>query len=112
MTDLEVEVRPFQVDVPEEEITELKRRIRATRWPEKETVAVEEEVGDLLFTLANIARRLDINPEEALQSTNRKFMRRFEAMERAVRQSGRNLDELALEEMDRLWDDAKAAERE
>ena len=70
------------------------------------------EIGDLLFTIANIARKLEINPEEALQSTNRKFMRRFESMESAVRATGRNLDELSLEEMDRLWDDAKSAERD
>jgi tetrapyrrole methylase family protein / MazG family protein len=72
---------------------------------------VHDEIGDLLFTIANIARKLDINPEEALQSTNRKFMRRFEIMERTVRESGRNLDQLTLEQMDALWDDAKASER-
>jgi nucleoside triphosphate diphosphatase len=52
-----------------------------------------------------------VNPEEALQSTNRKFMSRFEAMEAYVREHGQNLDQLTLEEMDQLWDDAKAAER-
>jgi MazG family protein len=93
-------------DKIDEEMAELREAVA-----KNETAAVEEEVGDLLFTLANIARKLDINPEEALQSTNRKFMRRFETMESAVRASGRNLDELTLEEMDRLWDDAKSAER-
>jgi tetrapyrrole methylase family protein/MazG family protein len=73
---------------------------------------MHEELGDLLFTIANVARKLDLNAEEALQSTNRKFTRRFESMERAVHGSGRNLDQLALEEMDALWDEAKAAERE
>ena len=72
---------------------------------------VAEELGDLLFTIANIARKLNVNPEEALQAANRKFLRRFEAMERAVRERGKNLDQLTLEEMDRLWDDAKSAER-
>jgi tetrapyrrole methylase family protein/MazG family protein len=72
---------------------------------------VHDELGDLLFTIANIARKLDVNPEEALQSTNRKFTRRFESMERAVRGQDRNLDQLSLEEMDALWNDAKAAER-
>lgn len=90
----------------DEEMRELRQAVSAGRIEE-----VGEEIGDLLFTLANIARKLDINPEEALQGTNRKFMRRFEAMERMVRESGRNLDQLSLEEMDRLWDDAKAAER-
>ncbi len=70
---------------------------------------IDDEIGDLLFTIANIARRLDVNAEEALQSSNRKFIRRFEAIERAVRSSGRNLDQLTLEQMDALWDEAKAA---
>jgi len=72
---------------------------------------VHEEIGDLLFTIANIARKLNVNAEEALQSTNRKFRRRFESMEASVRADGRNLDQLTLEEMDSLWDKAKAAER-
>jgi MazG family protein len=71
-----------------------------------------DEVGDLLFTIANIARKLDVNAEEALQSTNRKFTRRFEAMETKVHGQGRNLDQLSLEEMDALWNEAKAAERD
>jgi tetrapyrrole methylase family protein/MazG family protein len=73
---------------------------------------VHDELGDLLFTIANIARKLDVNPEEALQSANRKFTRRFESMESAVHGSDRNLDQLTLEEMDALWDKAKAAERD
>ena len=72
---------------------------------------VHDELGDLLFTIANIARKLEVNAEEALQSSNRKFTRRFESMESRVHGSGRNLDQLSLEEMDALWDEAKAAER-
>lgn len=90
----------------DEELAELREAV--DRGDEKE---IESELGDLLFTIANIARKLEVNPEEALQSTNRKFMRRFESMERTVRAQGKNLDQLTLEEMDRLWDEAKAAER-
>ncbi|HKO01662.1 MAG TPA: MazG nucleotide pyrophosphohydrolase domain-containing protein, partial [Thermoanaerobaculia bacterium] len=72
---------------------------------------VHDEIGDLLFTIANIARKLNVNPEEALQAANRKFTRRFESMERAVRAGERNLDQLSLEEMDALWNDAKKSER-
>jgi XTP/dITP diphosphohydrolase len=54
---------------------------------------------------------VNVNAEEALQSTNRKFMSRFESMESHVHERGQNLDQLTLEEMDRLWDEAKAAER-
>src|ERR1051326_828568 len=72
---------------------------------------VHDEIGDLLFTVANIARKLNVNAEEALQSANGKFTRRFGPMESSVRETGRNLDQLTLEEMDSLWDEAKAAER-
>ena len=71
---------------------------------------IHDEIGDLLFTIANIARKLDVNAEDALQSANRKFMRRFTVMETKVRESGRNLDQLTLEQMDALWDEAKAGE--
>jgi len=89
-----------------EEIGELRGAIDSG-----DPAQVHDELGDLLFTIANVARKLNVNPEEALQSTNRKFSRRFEAMESEVHGSGRNLDQLSLEEMDALWDRAKAAER-
>jgi MazG family protein len=93
-------------DKLDEEIGELREAVKGG-----DTSRIEDEMGDLLFTIANIARKTGVNPEEALQSTNRKFIRRFEAMESAVRASGRNLDQLSLEEMDTLWEQAKAAER-
>lgn len=90
----------------DEELAELREAVAAA-----DPASIEDEIGDLLFTIANIARKLNVNPEEALQSTNRKFMSRFASMEDRVRERGVNLDQLALEEMDQLWDDAKAAER-
>jgi MazG family protein len=90
----------------DEELGELHEAIASG---EKEKV--HDELGDLLFTIANIARKLEVNAEEALQSTNRKFARRFESMEAKVHGGGRNIDHLTLEEMDALWDEAKAAER-
>ena len=89
----------------EEEIGEVQEAIRSGD-PQK----IHDEMGDLLFTVANIARKLEVNAEEALQSTNRKFTRRFETMERNVREKGQNLDQLTLEEMDALWDAAKSLE--
>ncbi|HVS30981.1 MAG TPA: nucleoside triphosphate pyrophosphohydrolase [Thermoanaerobaculia bacterium] len=89
----------------DEEIAELREAVAAGTPKE-----IHDEIGDLLFTIANIARKVNVNPEEALQSTSRKFMRRFASMESAVRERGQNLDELTLEEMDALWDAAKAAE--
>jgi nucleoside triphosphate diphosphatase len=90
----------------DEEVGELREAI-AGGDPEK----MHNELGDVLFTIANIARKLNVNAEEALQSTNRKFASRFGAMESEVHGSGRNIDQLSLEEMDALWDRAKAAER-
>ena len=87
----------------DEEIAELREAVASG-----DTSHVHEEIGDLLFTVANIARKVNVNPEEALQSTNRKFQRRFEAMESRAEH---HLDTLSLEELDRLWDEAKAAER-
>jgi MazG family protein len=93
-------------DKLDEEIGELHEAIESG-----DKSKVHDELGDLLFTIANIARKLEVNAEEALQSSNRKFTRRFESMESRVHGSGRNLDQLTLEEMDALWDEAKAAER-
>src|SRR5712692_7104481 len=90
----------------DEEIAEVKQAIDSG-----DETRVHDEIGDLLFTIANIARKLNVNPEEALQSANRKFTRRFGSMESRVRETGRNVDDLTLEEMDALWDEAKAAER-
>jgi tetrapyrrole methylase family protein/MazG family protein len=93
-------------DKLDEEIRELREAVA-----DGDAQNIHDEIGDLLFTIGNIARKVNVNPEEALQSTNRKFMRRFEHMETRVREREQNLDQLELEEMDRLWDDAKAAER-
>lgn len=88
-------------DKLDEEIAELREAVASG-----DDAHVHEEIGDLLFTIANIARKVNVNPEEALQSTNRKFMSRFQSMESRVE----TFEGLTLEEMDRLWDEAKAAE--
>lgn len=92
-------------DKLDEEIGELREAVS-----ENDPAKIHDEIGDLLFTIANIARKLNVNVEEALQSTNRKFMRRFQSMESSVHGRGQNLDQLTLEEMDALWDEAKAEE--
>ncbi len=70
-----------------------------------------DELGDVLFVAANIARTLDIDPEDALRSTNAKFARRFRFIETALKARGRTPAESDLAEMDALWDQAKAAEK-
>jgi ATP diphosphatase len=71
---------------------------------------IEEEFGDLLFVVANVARHLKLDPETALRSANAKFTRRFHAIERKLAEQGRTPAQSDLAEMDRLWDEAKAEE--
>ncbi|GAA0285830.1 nucleoside triphosphate pyrophosphohydrolase [Rhodovulum strictum] len=72
---------------------------------------VVEEFGDMLFAIANLARHLNLDPEEALRATNAKFTRRFNAVEAALRAQGKRPEDSDLAEMDALWEAAKAAER-
>jgi ATP diphosphatase len=69
------------------------------------------EVGDLLFAVVNLARHLDVDPEATLRATNQKFERRFATIERALAERGKTPQAATLEEMDELWNEAKAAER-
>jgi tetrapyrrole methylase family protein/MazG family protein len=71
---------------------------------------VEEEIGDVLFTVANLARFLGVHPELALRKSNRKFERRFREMERSVKNTGRTLEGMGMDELERLWRDAKRKE--
>jgi MazG family protein len=91
----------------EEEVEEL-RQATSARPPDLS--AVLEEVGDLLFTAVNVARLLGVDPESALKSANRKFRRRFRHVEERLRERGRAPATSTLEEMDALWNEAKAGE--
>lgn len=86
----------------EEELDEFKKEIK-----EKNPEAAEEEFGDLLFSLINYARFLEINPENALEKTNKKFIQRFQYIENQAQKNHRNLQEMSLEEMDAFWKEAK-----
>ncbi|HWK07876.1 MAG TPA: nucleoside triphosphate pyrophosphohydrolase [Puia sp.] len=88
-----------------EEMEELREAISL-----KDPVKIEEEFGDLSFTLVNYARFLQIDAENALEKANRKFMGRFTRMEEEATARGRSLADMTLEEMDGLWDDLKALE--
>jgi MazG family protein len=71
---------------------------------------LEDEIGDMLFVLVNIARYLSLDPESALKKTNRKFKRRFQWLEQEIRGSGRRLEDATLVEMETLWQQSKAQE--
>ncbi|HEX4602018.1 MAG TPA: nucleoside triphosphate pyrophosphohydrolase [Gemmatimonadales bacterium] len=86
-----------------EETAELERELRAAT-PE----ALADELGDLLFAVVNLARKLAIDPRAALERANRKFARRFTALERLAAERGVQIGRASLAELDRLWDDVKA----
>jgi MazG family protein len=79
--------------------------------PEKLQARLEEEVGDLFFVVVNIARYLSVDPESALRKTNRKFKRRFRSMEERLRETGRAPDQAGMDELERLWQQAKREEK-
>ncbi len=91
----------------DEEVLELREAARE----KAEEKAIAEEVGDLLFVAVNVARLTGVDPESALKAANRKFRRRFHHVEKRLREDGRGPADSNLEEMDRLWDEAKALER-
>ena len=92
-------------DKLDEEIGELRAAIE-----NDDATEIRLELGDLLFTVANIARRLGVDAEHALQDSSQKFIRRFETMERSYRDVGKRMDESSLEELDDAWERAKAKE--
>lgn len=81
------------------------------RVAEELRVRMEEEVGDLFFTLVNVARYLGLDPESALRRTNRKFRRRFQAMERRLQEKGATLEATPIDDLEALWQQAKQEEK-
>ncbi len=95
-------------DKLQEEIRELQGELGQS--PELKTARVEDEVGDLFFVLVNLARHLSVDPESALKKTNRKFRRRFGAMEEQLRREGKHPEQATMEELESLWQRAKKSE--
>lgn len=100
--------QPHQVwDKVKEEVSELAHEI-----DKMDVERIEEEMGDVLFSLINAARLYKINPENALEKTNVKFIRRFNYVESKAHELGKKLNEMTLAEMDKLWEEAKSLERD
>jgi tetrapyrrole methylase family protein/MazG family protein len=85
-----------------EEVAELEEAVQRKKKEE-----ISAEIGDILFSVVNLSRHLDVNPEIALRTANQKFIRRFRFIEDKLKQKGMELREASLEEMDRIWEEAK-----
>ncbi|HKV41181.1 MAG TPA: nucleoside triphosphate pyrophosphohydrolase [Blastocatellia bacterium] len=96
------------MDKLDEEVAELKQAVGAT---DPEHNEISGEIGDILFVLVNVARKLGIDPEAALKSSNRKFRRRFKYIEDRLNERGTKPANSTLEEMDALWDECKQIEK-
>ena len=92
-------------DKVKEEIGELEQEIESM-----DSDRTEAEFGDLLFAIINAARLYDVNPDNALERTNRTFIRRFTYMEKKAKEQGRSLREMTLDEMEAIWQEAKKGE--
>ena len=87
-----------------EELNELKEEVSKGAALEKK----EDELGDLLFAIVNYARFIDVNPEDALERTNRKFIQRFQYLEEKAKKLHKPLHDMTLAEMDVFWEEAKS----
>ena len=90
----------------EEELEELKKSIE-----DKESKAIENELGDVFFSLVNLGRFMKMDSEKALRKTNKKFINRFHYIEKSLRDADRDIKQATLKEMDLLWEKAKESER-
>lgn len=99
--------KPEQVwDKVQEEIGELHEEVKRVE-SQKSKDRIESEFGDVLFSLINYARFIDVNPEDALEKTNKKFIKRFQYLEKESSRDGKKLSEMTLAEMDQYWNKAK-----
>lgn len=92
----------------EEEMAEFKKEFQPDRGAPPDMTRVQSEFGDLLFSMVNYARFINIDPEEALERTNKKFIKRFQFLETESAKDGKKMGEMTLAEMDVYWERAKA----
>jgi uncharacterized protein YabN with tetrapyrrole methylase and pyrophosphatase domain len=90
-----------------EELNEFRQALSA-----RDAKSIEEELGDLIFALVNISRFVEVNPEEALRKTIGRFINRFHYIEKRLEEEGKELSGTPLEEMERLWNEAKSCGRQ
>lgn len=100
----------FDWEKPEQVFEKVKEELSELQEETKQgnTDRLESEFGDVLFSLVNYARFLDINPENALERTNKKFIKRFQYLESKAKEAGKSLRDMSLAEMDVFWEEAKS----
>ena len=103
----------FDWDTPKDVWNKVKEEIAEVESEiEKGNITdIEKEFGDLLFSIINVARKYGVNPDNALEKTNQKFISRFNYVETKSKEQGKRLKEMTLSEMDVLWDEAKQIEK-
>jgi len=95
------------VDKVHEELAELQEVINT----DNDQVALEEELGDLLFSVVNLSRHINVNAEDALRKGNKKFIKRFKSVEESAQNNGKQVADCSLEELEKYWQRAKKAEK-
>ena len=109
--ELRQDLKEYPAPGPQPQSASTIASARKVKVPEALRARLEDEVGDLLFVLVNIARYLALDPESALRKTNRKFRRRFEYLEARLREQERKPSDASLEQMEALWQESKQQER-
>jgi len=100
-----------KVDEEEKEIHRILKTQSSRLKTKTKSLKLKEEIGDLLFAVVNVARKLDIDAEEALQNATSKFMRRFKEIELHARKKGSHISKMTLPEMDKVWNEIKKLEK-
>ena len=98
------------LDKVREEIAELEREVRDGGWEMRD--ALVDELGDLLFAVVNLSRKLGIDPSQALENANAKFTRRFERVKRLAQERGLQMGRASLAQLDKLWNEVKRTEKD
>lgn len=107
----EIDELEAEIEKRENEVTGG-TRLNEQQVDEQQLVGVRDELGDLFFAMANLARHLKIEPEAAAKLANRKFRRRFRFIEEGLQRAGKSFDAVSLDEMEALWNKAKSSERQ
>jgi XTP/dITP diphosphohydrolase len=101
------EMEEVRVEVEQYDAQQLNLTSETVNDEQQKKIKIEDEIGDLLFSVINYARFLNIDPDNALAKTNKKFLTRFQSMEKIVTEKGQRMTDLNLQQMDEIWNEVK-----